>query len=140
MLVTAHGDRRLALRDDRRHDFITQAAVGDGDTCALLTPESKCILIRARDLPLGGDVLRGLRHRVRPVQLLHPGVHEPPAERGVFERDPACERGIRLVHHERRARHALDSASDEQVHLAGGNRAGRGGDRVHARSAQPVHG
>src|SRR4029453_15943553 len=49
-------------------------------------------------------VLSGLRHRIRAVELLHPGVHETPAERRVFERNPAGEGGVSLVHHEKGAR------------------------------------
>ena len=85
----------LRPRDGHRRDFVGQPAGRHRCPGALLASRGECVLIVARDPPLGRHVLGGLGHRMRAVQLLHPRVHEPPAQRGVLERNPPRERACR---------------------------------------------
>ena len=140
MLVGGNGDRALALRHGDRNDLVVEAPCRDRRAGALLAAQGEGVLIAPRHLPFGRHVLRGLGHRMGAVGLLHLRIDEPPAERGVLEGDAAGERRVSLVHHERRARHALDAAGNHQLHFTGGNGAGGDGDRIHARAAQPVDG
>jgi hypothetical protein len=106
-----------------------------------MTLQGEIVLVGAGHVEALSDVLRGFAHRVRPVQLLHAGVDEPPPDRRVVHGwSPAGKRAIRLRHRERRARHRLHAAGQHQVGLAELDLAGGLVDRLEARRAQPVDG
>jgi hypothetical protein len=140
VLVGGNGDGALALRHGDRNDLVVEAPCRDRRAGALLAALGEGVLVAPRHLPFGRHVLRGLGHRVGAVGLLHPRIDEPPPESSVLQGDAAGERRVSLVHHERRARHALDAAGNHQLHFTGGNGTGGDGDGIHARTAQPVDG
>ena len=88
---------------------------------------------------LGGDVLGGLGHRVHAEPRLDLRVDEPPAERRVRPRQIPREGRGRLAHHERRPRHALDAAGNDERGFAKRDGARARCDRFEARPAQTVH-
>ena len=94
-----------------------------GGRPALLRVERERVLVLARDAVALGDVLARLAHRLEREHRLHARVREAPAEVRVVDGDVAArERLVRLRDRERRARHRLDAAGDEQVAVAGHHR------------------
>ena len=88
------------------------------------------VLFLARHGPALGDVLAGLAHRLEWKQLSQPRVRETPAERRVVQHTVAARKGrVRLGRHERRSRHRLDAACDEQVAVSCDHRMRRTDDR-----------
>ena len=108
---------------------------------ALLVRSSANASCSSREIAvLLGDVLGGLAHALEREQRRHLRVQEAPAERGVVHRAVAArERRGRLRHHQRRARHRLDAAGDEEVAVADGDRARGRDDGLEPRAAQAVH-
>ena len=106
-------------RDRHRHDFLGEPAAALSRRCPFLAAQRKRVLIPAIDLKLLGDVLRGIRHRINAVLLLHHFIHEPPADRRVVDGVVTRERGRRLGHDERCPRHALDATGQHYVRVAG---------------------
>ena len=107
---------------------------------ALLRAQREGVLVLAAHAPALGDVLARLAHRLAGVPLLVAGVREPPAEGRVVDRPvPARVRGVRLRRDERRARHRLDAARDEEVAVPGDHRVAGADDRGEARRAEAVH-
>ena len=90
----------------------------------------------------GGDVLGGLAERDRVIAKIgHARIGETPAKCCVHENALAARESLRrLQRHERRARHALDAAGDDEVGLAGADASGRVVHRFEATSAEAVHG
>ena len=92
-----------------------------------------------RDVPALGDVLARLAHRLAGIALLVARIDEAPAERRVVERAVAArERRVRLRRHERRPRHRLDAARDEEVAVARDHGVARADDGAQPRGAEPV--
>ena len=113
----------VTLEAVERHELVVEAAGFRRRSPALLRPQPERVLLLARDLPALRDVLAGLAHRLERKQLLEPRVRKAPAERRVPHRPVAArERTLGLRHHERRARHRLDTARDEQVTVPGDDR------------------
>ena len=109
----------VALDAGDRHQLVGEPAGGVRLGPALLRAERERVLVLPRDTPPFGHVLAGLAHRLGRELRGVGGVHEPPAERGVVQRAVAAlERLRRLRGHQRRARHRLDAAGDEQVAVA----------------------
>src|SRR5581483_2382770 len=101
--------------------------------------QSELVLLLPRDAVALGDVLAGLAHRLERKELLHLRVREPPPEmRVVGHLVAARERLVRLREHERRTRHRLDAAGDEEVAVAAHHCMTRADDRAQTRRAQPV--
>ena len=76
------------------------------------------VLLLAGDLPLLGDVLGRLAHRLEREARRHLRVLEAPADRRVVDlRRRAREGLLGSSHRERRARHALDAAADGHVRV-----------------------
>ena len=123
------------------YELVVEAACLGGLGPAPLRAQRECVLILACHRPALGDVLARLAHRLEREPLLEAGVREPPAERRVVERAIATRiRRVRLGRHERRARHRLDTARDEEVAVAGDHRVAGADDRRETRCAEPVHG
>ena len=138
MFVDGDDRRSLALLNRDRDDLFREASACGRGGGALLAAERKRVLIGARDAPFRRDVLGRFRHRVAAKCLQHLRVDEPPPKRGVFELEPARKRGIGLSKDERRPRHALDAAADDDRHLPAGDGAGRLRNRIEAGAAQAV--
>ena len=98
----------------------------------------KCegVLILAGDPVALGHVLAGLAHRLERKHLLHARIREAPAERRVPGRAVAV---LRLRRDERRARHRLDAAGDEELAVSRANRMRSADDRREPRRAEAVH-
>ena len=121
------------------HELVVEAARGRCGRPALLRAQRERVLILARDLPALGDVLAGLAHRLEREELLHARVREAPAEGRVVERPVAArERRVGLRRDERRARHRLHAAGDEEVAVAREHRMAGTDDRREPRGAEPV--
>ena len=146
-------DRRLGpgvlialdeLAAPSRRDLDGDELLGKPSSCVgrrptLLRLERPRILLGPRDAVPLGDVLARLAHRLGAVPLAQPRVGKAPADRRVLQRLLATrEGGLGLAEHERRARHRLDAAGDEDVARAGDDRVGRGGDRLQPRGAEAV--
>src|SRR3954447_17248030 len=107
MLVTRHVSYR--------HELL--AEVGGCPTLVRLQRER--VLLLARDAVALGDVLTGLAHRLEREHLLHLRIREaPPQMRVVHDLIPAWKCLVRLRDDERRARHRLDTARDEEIPVA----------------------
>jgi hypothetical protein len=75
MLVGVEDDGvALLARDLHRHQLVGEAAGGVGGGPALLGAQGEGVLVGAADAEVGGHVVRGLRHRVGFVELLHRGL------------------------------------------------------------------
>ena len=86
---------------------------------AALRLERERVLILARHAPPLGDVLARLAHRLEREHRLEPRIGKAPAERRVPRGLVAArKRRVGLGHRERRARHRLDAAGDEEVAVA----------------------
>ena len=110
---------------------------------ALLRAQAPRVGLLARDAVEHRDLLGRVAEadrRLAAVDVAHARVHEAPAERrvGHLRRRAPAARGLR--HDDRRARHRLDAARDDDVGLAGADLLRRRRDRLQARRAQPVHG
>src|SRR5437868_12259199 len=114
--------RRLADGDE----LVVEAARVRGRRPTLVRPESERVLLLARDAPALGDVLAGLAHRLEAEAISDPGIREAPAERRLVHRPVAV---LRLRRDERRARHRLDAARDEEISVTGDHRVARADDR-----------
>ena len=102
---------------------------------ALLRAKRERILVVPRHVPALGNVLPRLAHRLARVPLLVARVREPPAERCVVDRPIAPGVGrVGLPHHQRRARHRLDPARDEEVTVPGDHGVTRADDRREPRT------
>ena len=124
-----------------RDQLVREPPFGVGGSPASLRLQGERVLLLARDAVALGHVLARLAHRLEREHRLEPRVREAPAERRVpGRRIPARERPLRLGQHERRARHRLDPARDEQVAVAGLNRVARADDRREPRGAKTVDG
>ena len=131
----------LSLRNGDRHDLVVEAAAFDRRDRPLVRPEREAVLEVTPNLPTLGDVFGRLAHRIRIVLLGELRVDEPPTQRRVIGLAVAAvERGFWLGHDIRRARHGLDAAGNEHVAVVGGDRVGRGVDRLETRTAQSVDG
>ena len=140
MLVLRHDSIALTALDGDRHDLPRVEA----GILRLLVPHLAAIrervLVGAGNLEFLGDVFPGFRHRVGAIDLLHLRVHEAPPDGGVVDFVGARERLRRFAHHERRAGHAFDAASQHELRIAGLDRARGGTDGIQARSAKAVDG
>ena len=144
------GARMLVAIDDGRRPLAARYLDGDdllGEIAALLrrlrphlAAPGEGVLVRPRDLELLGDVLRRLRHGIDAVLRLHQRIDETPADGGVVHLDRTLERLGALRQHERRARHRLDAAGDDEVLLARTDRARGRADGVEPGTAEPVDG
>ncbi len=128
----------FSLRDRDGDDLLGKAA-------ALLRPDGARlalggigILIGARDLVLGRDILRRLRHGLDAILRLHQRVDEAPADRRVVDFGTAREGRLRFGHHEGRPRHGFDAARDHEIGFARLDLPCRRDHRIEARRAQPV--
>ena len=108
----------------------------------ILTARGVAVLLGATDVLLHGHVLGGLAERDRVIaEIDHPWVHEAPPERRVREDALAARESLgRLQGHERRSRHALDPARDDEIGLARPDASRRVVHRFEAAAAEPVHG
>ena len=123
----------VAIEVAHRDELVVEAPRFDGGSPTLLRAERECVLLLARHVPPLGDVLAGLAHRLEREQLLQRRVREAPAERRVVhDAVAAWEPAVRLRGDERRARHRLDAAGDEQVAVAGDHGVGGPDDRREA--------
>jgi hypothetical protein len=139
MLIDAEHHRlALVLWNLHRHGFALEEARRMRRLPTLLRAQRKDVLVGTRNVELGRHVLGRVGHRVDAVTLLHQLVDEAPANRRVLDLRRARERTIGLREHERRARHALDAAGNDQVGFAGGDRVCRQRNRVETGPAQPV--
>ena len=136
------GTRMLVARQLAGGDELVVEAAGVARRRpALLRAERERVLLLARHVPALGDVLAGLAHRLEREHRLELRVGEAPAERRVVQDAVAArERGVRLRRRERRARHRLDTARDEEIAVAGDDRVARADDRGEPRRAEPVDG
>ena len=131
----------VVLELGHRHELVGEAARLVRLGPAPLRAQRERVLVLARDAPPLGHVLARLPHRLARVALLVARVDEAPAERRVVERAVAA--GVRRVGlrgHERRPRHRLDAARDEEVAVAGDHGVAGADDRRQARRAEPVDG
>ncbi len=138
MFVDGDDGRSLALLDGDRDNLFRKASACGRGGGALLAAERKRVLVGARDAPFRGDVLGSFRHRVGAKCLQHLRVDEPPPKRGVFELEPARKRSVGLCEDERRPRHALDAAGDDNRHLPAGDGARGLRDRIETGAAQAI--
>src|SRR4029077_13560533 len=95
-----------------RPELIVAAACFSGRRPPLLRAQSKRVLLLARDAPALGHVLPRLAHRLEWEHCLHPRIWKAPAELRV-PLGVVAEAGTRA--RERRARHRLDAAGDEEI-------------------------
>jgi hypothetical protein len=114
-------------------------AVLAGQRGTLVAAEREVVLALAGDAVPLGDLLGGLAHRQKTVEVLHGGVDQAPAEPGVDGLHAVREGLVGAGEHEGGAAHGLGAAREHDLGLARGDRAGRGGDGLHAGGAQPVH-
>ncbi|MFK4520055.1 hypothetical protein ABIF20_007420 [Bradyrhizobium japonicum] len=141
MLVLVDRNRAgLAAGNGDRRDFLGEITRRDRRARALLRADGEGVLVGARDLEFLGDVLAGLRHGVDAILRLQQRIDETPADGGVEDLGGARECFLRLAHHEGRAGHGFDAASDRKLDLAGPDGAAGRTDRVQARGAEPVQG
>jgi hypothetical protein len=140
MLVPLHDERRpLLLGDGDRHDLAVEPPAVDRGDRLLLRGQREGVLTLAVHGPALGDVLGGLAHRVRVVELGEARIEEAPAERRVLELARATvERGPGLGHDIRRPGHRFDTAADEHVAVTDRDRVGRRVDRLEPGPAQPI--
>src|SRR6266849_5691269 len=141
MLILREKERvAILLWDGHGHDFLFHPAASDGHGRALLAPERKQILIFAPDVKLLSDVFAGFWHGINTILCFHQGVYETPAERGIFHFHGARIGAVGFGHDEGRSRHALNAPGNDEICLAAfdGPRGER--NRVHTRTAEPVHG
>ncbi len=134
-LVLADGP----LRRLDRHDLASEPAAGRGRRRPLMAEQRELVLPFAADLVLIGNVLRGLPQADRRVELGHPRADQPPAKPGVHDASLARERLGRPRHDKRRPGHRLDPAGDADIGVPGRDRPRGRANRLHARTAQPVH-
>src|SRR5690348_17472810 len=105
MFVPIDDERRaLALRYLHWEKLRVEESASDSGASALLAPKREAVLVLSRNAKGGSHVLARLRHRVRPVERLHFGIHEAPADGGIENLGLAAEGGVGLGHHERRSR------------------------------------
>ena len=105
-----------------------------------LALESERVLILAANAEALGDFLAGFAHRLEGEHGLHARVRKAPAKRRVpGGLGAARERVLGLPRDERRARHRLGAARDEELPVAGAHGMTGAHDRREARGAQPVH-
>ena len=119
--IAAECVRRLALPRTGLDPLAAIDPAGFENTLALralLRAKRESVLILARDLIVLSDVLGRLRHRIDAVLRLHQRIDEAPANGRVLDVGAALERLLRLAHHERRARHRLDTTGDDEIRLA----------------------
>ena len=135
-------DERIAffLRDRDRNDLFRQTSIFHRRRRALLTAQRKSVLVHPRDPEIDGNILGRLGHRVDAIFRLHQRIHESPADGRVVDLRRARKRGLGLAHHERRTRHAFDTAGDHERCFSAFDGARGDGDGIHARAAQPIDG
>ena len=139
-LVSGRGCSSRATPSDR-DELVVEPARLRSRRPATLRLERELVLILARDAPALGHVLAGLAHRLEREHGLELRVREAPAERRVPGRRVAARESlVRLGHRERRPRHRLDAAGDEEVSVPGGHGVTRRDDRRETRRAEPVDG
>ena len=103
-------------------------------------PRRELVLPLAGDREPVGEHLVGLAERDRPLGR-HPLVDQPPAQRRRDRGDVAGRVGARrLGQHPRRAGHRLDPTGQDDVGVAGLDRARRLHRRIERRAAEPVDG
>jgi hypothetical protein len=136
-------DHRLgaAPRDLERDDLaLEHAGLARGDR-ALVGGERELVLVMARDAEALGDVLGGLAHALGRIALGQPRVDEAPADRRVDQLDRAArKRALGFQRDQRRARHRLDSAGEDQIGVAAADRAAGLVYRLEPGGAQAVDG
>src|SRR6266702_544243 len=99
-----------------RYELVVEATLRRGRSPALMRRKREGVLILTRNAVLLGHVLAGLAHRLRRELLGQLGVREPPTERRVEHGTIASrETLVRLGRDERRARHRLGTARDEEL-------------------------
>ena len=104
MLILVYDDgHTFASRNRDRNDLFRESATLDGSRCALLAAIGKRVLVLSRDTELLSNVLGSFRHGVHTVLGFHQGIHEAPADGGVFHLHAAGESSIGLRHDKRRA-------------------------------------
>jgi hypothetical protein len=122
------------------HELVVEAPGLGGGERAPVRVEREDVLVFAGDAVALGHVLGRLSHRLGGVALGQTRVGEAPADRGVHERGVAARKApLGLQHHERRARHRLHAAGQDEVRIAEPDLARRLYDRLEARGAEPVH-
>ena len=126
------------LRDGDGGDFLGKEALFIRLGPALLATRGESVLVFARHVMVGGDVVGCLGHGIHAELRLHFGIHKAPADGGVIDGVVAGKGGFGLGHDERCTRHALDATGDGQIHVAGADRPGGGTDGIHAAGAEPV--
>ena len=131
MLVLRKDDAvTLPGRQVDRHDLGSQTTAGLGSRRLHLARQGEAILRFAINPPLGGDIFRGLRHRIDAERRFHRGIDQSPAKSRVLQLLRAGEGSAGLAHDIGRARHALDAARDDQLCIAGADRLRGDPDRV----------
>ena len=141
MLVDGHlTGLALARGDGHRNQLVGKPPGGLGRRPALLTAERERVLVGARNVELGRDVLGRLGHRVSTELLAERRIHEPPADGRVFDLHGPREGGVGLAHHVGRTRHTFHAAGQHQLRVTGADGPRREADRIEARSAQAVDG
>ena len=113
-----HFELTLLLRHLDEHDLVLENTSLLGCGPALLGTKRESVLVLTADIKIGRYVIRRLRHGMRAELLVQPGVHEAPPDGGVEDFRLTAEGALRLAHHKRRARHALDAAGDHELGLA----------------------
>src|SRR5215475_16051521 len=106
---------------------------------SLMAAQSEGVLILSVNPELFGDVLSGFGHRVSPVKLLQPRIHEPPTDGGIVDFCRAAERGVGLGQNERCAGHAFDPPGNNQIRFSGFDCSSPDGNGIQARAAQTVN-
>ncbi len=117
-----------------------QACVG-GRRPAPVRLERELVLLLAGDVVALRHVLAGLAHRLEREHRLHLRIRKAPAEVRVVDDLVSSREGlVGLRHHERRARHRLDAARDEEVAVTGHHCVACANDGGQPRCAQSVDG
>src|SRR5439155_378904 len=121
-------------------DLAGEETVRFGARVAILAPRRVAVLLGATDVLLHGDVLGRLAERDRVItQIAHPRIHQAPPEGGVGEHALAARKSLgRFQRDERRARHALDAAGDDNVGLTGADTSRGVVDRLEPAAAEAI--
>ena len=143
MLVFGNENRRgLAPRGRRFHgqNLVVKKTFLPGRGVFLLRAMGELVAVLAADAMLGGDVVRGLRHRVIAVIPQQSPIREAPADGAIVQRLRAPPGGLGFTQHPRRAAHAFHAAADEQLAFPALDRPRGVQRRRRAAAAETVHG
>ena len=131
----------VALQVAGRDELVVEAAGLRCRGMPSLRLEREGVLVLPAHTPALGDVLTGAAHRLERESPLELRVRKPPTERRVVQGAVAAwKRPIRLRGDERRARHRLDAAGDEQIAVTGDHGVARTDDGGEAGCAETVDG